>query len=276
MSGKEELAPKAGLSSGESRLLSALSAAGKRIITVKDVQATLECSYDNARRIISDLLAKRWLERIAKGKYVIIPLEAGERPLYTEHEFLIASQLTSPYYIGFWSALNFHGLTEQVPYTVFIATTTRRWPVKIHNVTYKFVTLVERKFFGFRGYSAGGRQVSISNPEKTIIDCLDHPEHSGGLEEIAKSLRNARETVSLDRLVEFALRVADGAALKRLRYLLQITCYDLSSSLAKKIEDSLTAGFPLLDPTAPARGKYSSKWMLRLNVPEDRLKGEGE
>jgi len=273
MSGKEL---KKGLSSREARLLSTLSSEGKRIISVADVQATLKYSYDNARRMVSDLMEKSWLERIAKGKYLIIPLEAGEKAIYTEHEFLIASELVNPYYIGFWSALNFHGLTEQVPFTVFVATTKRRSPVGIHNIKYRFVTLVKQRFFGFKEYSIAGKLARISDPEKTIVDSLSHPEYSGGVEEIAKALRNGEDTISPVRLIEYASRLRNGAVLKRLRYLLYITGYNPSPKLKNRIEKNLTTGFPILDPSGPAKGRYSRKWMLRLNIPEDRLKGENE
>ncbi len=44
----------------------------------------------------------------------------------TVHNFLIASHLVDPYYIGYWSALNYHGLTDQTPPAVYVATTKAR------------------------------------------------------------------------------------------------------------------------------------------------------
>jgi len=35
--------------------------------------------------------------------------------MYTTHEYLIAAHVAEPMYIGYYSALSHHGLTEQVP-----------------------------------------------------------------------------------------------------------------------------------------------------------------
>jgi len=40
--------------------------------------------------------------------------------MYTTHEHLIAAHVAEPMYIGGYSALSHHGLTEQVPLTVYV------------------------------------------------------------------------------------------------------------------------------------------------------------
>ena len=91
----------------------------------------------------------KWLDRLKSGTYLIVPLEAGERGEYTEHKFVIASHIADPMYISYWSALNYHELTEQVSPTVCAATTERVPTREIHNRTCRFVTLTDSKFFGF-------------------------------------------------------------------------------------------------------------------------------
>lgn len=276
MNSNEETQSKQGLSPQESSLLSKLSSQGKSIIKIKDIQETIDCSYQNARRIASDLTEKQWLERLENGKYLIIPLEAGEKGEFTEHEFLIASELVDPYYIGFLSALNFHGFTEQVPYTVFVATTHQKEPLELHGLKYQFVTLTEAKFFGAKQYAIGNKRIKISSPEKTLIDCLDHLEHSGGLEEVSKAFNNLREDFSYNKLVEYALKLGNGSVLKRLLYLTHVFGLDLEGELKNQIKNNFTDGYALLDSTKPDRGPYKQKWKLRLNVSEEQLLDWGE
>ena len=45
---------------------------------------------------------------------MIIPLGA-EKGKYTLNEFIIGSLLVTPYSVAYWSALNFYGMTEQIP-----------------------------------------------------------------------------------------------------------------------------------------------------------------
>lgn len=58
---------------------------------------------------------------------------------FVVHSFVIASMLVRPHYIGFWSALNHHGLTDQIPRTTFVATTRARHPVRVLDAEYYFV-----------------------------------------------------------------------------------------------------------------------------------------
>jgi predicted transcriptional regulator of viral defense system len=121
---------------------------------------------------------------------VIVPIDAGVRgsESFIIHDFVIASHLASPYYIGFWSALNHHGLTDQIPRTVFVATTRPRKPLKILSSTFRFVQLAPKTFIGIETAKFDGAEVRISSKEKTLVDCLDHPELAGGIEEVARAV----------------------------------------------------------------------------------------
>ena len=261
-----------GLSKKESKLLSKLSRKGKKIIKIGDIENELDVTYDNAKNIASNLKRKGWFDRIQRGKYVIVPLEAGENGKFTEHEFIIASELVSPYYIAFLSALNFHGFTEQTPMSVFVATTKRANKRTIHDIPYHFVTINKEKFFGTEKYSVSGSSIVISDPEKTLIDCLDHLEYSGGIEQIANGLKEA--SLDLEKLVDYALRTENGAAIKRLDYLLDLLDLEIQEHLKKRLEENYSNSYSLLDTTKPSKGKYSSEWMLRINVSKDDILGD--
>jgi predicted transcriptional regulator of viral defense system len=75
--------------------------------------------------ILSRMEEKGYIERIEKGKYLIIPL-GSEKGKYTLHEFVIAFYLVEPSAISYWSALHHYGLTEQIPGTVFVQTPARK------------------------------------------------------------------------------------------------------------------------------------------------------
>ena len=74
------------------------------------------------------LVDKGWLERIEKGKYLIVPLEAGPDRTWTEDAHVIAGHLVSPSMVSHWSALNYWNLTEQVPRVTYVQTTARSYP----------------------------------------------------------------------------------------------------------------------------------------------------
>lgn len=259
------------LSKAESSLLASLAEEGKNIFKLNDVTTKLGSSYKNAKVIVNRLVKKKWLIPLTRGKYLIVPLEAGVRSEYTEHEFVIASHLADPYYIGYWSALNFHGFTEQVPMTVYIVTTKRLKDRTILDIGFQFVTLIKRKFFGFDKESISNTKINISDKEKTLADCLDHPEYCGGISEIAKALWNAKDEISVEKLVNYSLLMGNSAILKRLGFLLELLQMDVSEKLIEKIDKHLKKGYVLLDPLGKRQGSYSTRWRLLVNVSADRI-----
>lgn len=259
------------LSTRESQALSRLSSEGRQVITVDDIEGTLDISRRSAKDMAYSLKEKGWLERIAHGKYLILPLSAGENAVYTEHEFIIASALVEPMYISYWSAMNHHTLTEQMSRTVYIVTTERAQTREIHGVTYRPVTVTEQKFFGYQPMAVGSAQVNIARVEKTLVDCADHPEFCGGIGELAKAMQNATEKhCSWERVVAYLRRLENGAATKRIVYLADQLNIDLPEYW--ELVENFTTGYPLLDPTRDETGTRDSKYQLRLNVdPETFL-----
>ncbi len=252
------------LSKTESYLLSKLSEEGREIFTAKDVAKVLRKSYTESRRIISNLKSKRWIEKIEAGKYLIIPLSAGVKPKYTEHEFIIGSKLVEPYYIAYWNALNYYHLTEQIPFSVFIATTKRKSNRKILDVNYIFVALSKKKFFGYTTINIAGKGIFISDKEKTIADCLDYPEYCGDITEVAKALKS--EDISFKKTFDYAMKMGNATIIKRLGYLSETLSIKLDEKLKKKMLENISKGYSVLDTSIKSRkGKYNEKWKLLIN-----------
>jgi len=260
-----------GLTRNESLLLSSLSEKGKTIFRLKDVSKELRCTYEYAKVLTNNLAKKRWIIALSKGKYLIVPLSAGVTAHYTEHEFVIAAHLVSPYYIGYWSALNFHAFTEQTPLTVFAATTRRVRDRRVLNVNYRFITLKEKKFFGFMQIAIGPFKVNISDLEKTIADALDHPEYCGGMGEVAKCVWNAREKVSFEKALTYAEKMENTAIIKRLGYLVEHLKMGIDSGLLTTMRRAIAPGMSMLDPTKPRMGSHITRWNLLVNVPKETL-----
>lgn len=250
------------LSSRESRILSSLSYEGNNIFTTDDVKRFVK----EPKNLLDNLVRKKWILKIRKGVYVIAPFEAGERGAssYTIHSFVIGSVLVRPYYVGYWSALNHHGLTDQTPPAVYVATTRPKNSRKILDIEFRFVTIRKRKMFGIMEIELEKRKVRISSPEKTIVDCLDHPEHSGGIEEVAKALYFARERIDFKKLVRFAKKIGNNAVIKRLGYLSETLKLERCLRLLSKAR--LKTGYSLLDPTLPRHGRIIERWKLVLNA----------
>ena len=237
--------------------------ARKKIFTIEEAVKITGIDKNTLKVLLSRLEKRGWVERIEKGKYIIIPLGA-EKGEYTLHEFIIGSLLVKPSTIAYWSALNYHGFTEQIPNTVFVQTTTRkkRQDLRIFGVRYKIIRIKPEKFFGIEKIWIEEFQVPITDREKTVIDCLDKPRYCGGIIEIAKAFREELDT---EKLREYALRMDNSAIIRRLGYLCDY--FEVSIDLPKP----KTRNYILLDPTMPGEGNVDSKWRVIVNVELEGL-----
>ena len=149
-----------------------------------------------------------WLQRLEKGKYLILPLEAGSTGEWSESELVIASVLIQPNYTGLQTALNYYGYSERVADTVYIISTQRKLKsyLDISGVRYQFVTVKQEKFFGYTQLVINEQPVNISDREKTIIDCLDFQNYAGGIIAVARALWYGRRELKFSLLAEYAVQ----------------------------------------------------------------------
>lgn len=80
------------LSSKESILLTNLAAKGKTVFTGKEAQELLGLPA-SPRLLLSRLERKGWVKRLERGRYLLIPLEAGPERLWSEDAALVAMTL---------------------------------------------------------------------------------------------------------------------------------------------------------------------------------------
>jgi predicted transcriptional regulator of viral defense system len=200
--------------------------------------------------------------RIEQGKFLLLgltPERVLSNPLY------IGCNVVIPAYISFWSALHFHGFTEQAPRTTFVATTRRKKDIKFHEMNFKFVTLQPRAFFGYRREMLAELPVVVADEPKSILDSLSLPQYAGGVSEIAKALQIvlAKGSLELPVLLEYAERLQNASLRSRLGYLLEYLGQSTSSLKPAK-------GPVKLDSQSPARGSFNNRWKLYVNIePKD-------
>ena len=223
-------------------------------------------SDDPTRQFLEKLQTKGWITRIRRGRFAVIPLSSGEGRTPQLHEFIVAMELASPVAIAYWSALNHHGMTEQLPRTVFIATNhpVRRPPKQVLGINYKLISLKPVKFFGVVRDWIDEQPFQVTDKEKTLIDGLDLPQYVCGVDEIAKALAGHWSELDETKLRNYAGKIGNSAVAKRLGFLMETL--KLGDPEALRQAASIASGFSPLDPTLPRRGKYHRRWGLLVNV----------
>ena len=257
----------------EARLLTYLSSHNKKVFTFADAQKVIKSSDSATRFILHALTEKKWLIRLTKGKYLIVPFEAGEKAEHTENWFVIAKNLIEPepYYLSHYSALDIHEMLTQPALTVYISTPIRRIPKKILGATFRFVYTKSQALWGLEGaWVTQSQKVKVSDLERTIIDCLDRSDLCGGISELAKGIWTKRNEIDYSKLVDYALKYGKKSVIKRLGFLLET--YSLGNKeLLLRLKEELTNSYVLLDPSLPASGKFKSSWKVKANIEPAEL-----
>lgn len=257
----------------ESRLLSTLSSIDKTIFTVKDAQNITGSSISATRIILSKLVKKRWLIRLYPGKYLIVPLSAGEKGEHSENWYLIAKNLIkpSPYYISYYGALEIHEMTIQPVFKIYISTPNRKRSKDILGAAFQFVYTREKDMWGLEdNWVTPSQKAKVSDLERTIIDCLNRLEFCGGITEVARGIWIKRNDLDFEKLIQYLIRFNRKSVAKRLGFLLEI--YGIvNKEVLSELKKLLSPSYARLDSTLEDTGRFLSSWKLRVNIDQNEL-----
>ncbi len=255
-------------------LIRKLVADGDRIFSTdraRELAPSVGLSEGYLRQALHHLVRAGWLVRVRKGLYVISSTTPGVSPV---HEFEIAMALVEPAAISHWSAMHYHGLTDQAPRKVFVLTTTEgsvpRRPTgneegyRVGDALFQFIQTKSERYFGTKKIWVGEARVTITDPERTLIDGLLMPQHCGDFAEVLHAFSARGQQLDTKRIIEYALHL-DAATVKRLGWVLEKLGHapeQLDTLLAVPIK-----GYRCLDPTGPRRGPCDRRWMIQENLP---------
>jgi predicted transcriptional regulator of viral defense system len=230
------------------------------IFSLDDVRKLIPDQIDEVNELIENLVHKKILSRIERGKYC----KANFRD-----EKVIGCFLVPDGAIAYWSALNLHGLTEQFPNTIFIQTTKTKSDKSIFGVAYQFVKIKPRKRTGIQNEGYGNHKYSLTDKEKTIVDCFDLSQYSGGYSELIRAFDQAE--LDQDRLIDYCEAIQNISATKRMAFLAELLEKKKFSRFLKYAETTVNPRYILFDPFGEETGAFNNKWKLRLNITEERI-----
>ena len=178
------------------------------VITLNDVSRIINKNKEYSRVYVHRLKKKKLIHEIEKGKYTL-----------ANNPFEIASGMLFPSYISFISAYGIYGLTTQIPSIIHVVATKSRKPIKIDNTKINFIRIKKKNFFGYKREKFMDTYIFVAEPEKAVIDSLYLPKYCP-VSESYEALKS--KELSIDKLVDYALRIQSCVVLKRLGYLLEL------------------------------------------------------
>lgn len=199
--------------------------------------------------------------------------------------------------LSHFSALVFHGLTDQFPYA-FTATAPLfpgrdsiplgtepgdwegmplvrgRMPRRILGRPVEWTQVKPERFFGASVYEPRGYPIRVSNLEKTLLDTLQAPDRAGGIDNVLRAWALARDSLDLNALTEYVERLDIAVLRQRVGFIVEEL--GLHHPAFERWRDGAhRGGSSRLVGAVPFAPAFSERWQLSLNAPLHALHSGG-
>lgn len=233
-------------------------------ITVADAAAVLGLDRRAAAKRLARWAEQGWLKRVQRGHYAPIPLERAHADTPLEEPWTVVPHLMPRGYIGGWTAAHHWDLTEQLFRDVCVFAPGRSRRMERGGATYAVFPTPSEGTFGLRTHWVSSTRVLISDPERTLVDMLAQPRTGPGIQHATDCLgAYARSSdAHLDKLLDYAEQLGNGAVFKRLGFLLEQEQL-ANPDVLEACRTGLTQGLAKLNPAVPCP-RVVTRWRLRI------------
>jgi predicted transcriptional regulator of viral defense system len=148
-------------------ILSAIKKIRRQVFTTREAAACSGGSLSNTIQALNHLVKERVAIKIARGVWGL-DMGGGRLSQYSLIPFLLPR---SRAYVSFVSALHLHGIIEQIPQAVTLASTEHTKTLRTKLGVFYIHKIAASFFKGFHWYKGEGNFL-IAEPEKALVDCL--------------------------------------------------------------------------------------------------------
>jgi predicted transcriptional regulator of viral defense system len=268
-------------------LLDGLDERGKLVFTAGDaldVGAARSLAARQVYHVLLRLEAAGWIRRIKRGLYAVTGKLPGSS---APHDYAIATALYTPSALSHRTALQLHGLSEQVPQVITCTTTAkvvtpamrtrqakrrRRASIwEVDGLQIQYISMRPARFFGVEEVWVDDRtRVPVTDRERTVLDLVADPSRAGGFGEALSVLEAHQKELDLAKLVSYALRLEVVAVAKRLGWALET--FGVGDDVLAPLLALPVKGVQALDPQRERRGTVIPRWKLLDNLAVGRAR----
>ena len=262
-------------------LLEGLDERGKLVFTAADaldVGATCSLAARQVYHVLLRLEAAGWIRRIRRGLYAVTGKLPGS---IAPHDYAIATALYTPSALSHRTALQLHGLVEQVPQTITCTTTAKvvtpamrtRQPGRrrrasiwqVDGLQIQYVSVRAARFFAVEEIWVDDRtRVPVTDRERTVLDLVADPSRAGGFGEALAVLEAHHGELDVPKLISYTLRLGVVAVAKRLGWALET--FGVGHDVLAPLIALPVKGVQALDPQRERRGAVIGRWKLIDNL----------
>ena len=136
--------------------------------------------------------------------------------------------------------------------------------ILVGTAVYQFVRVKPERFFGTRNIWINDVRVTMTDPERTLLDGLMMPQYCGDFAEVLHAFQERGPHLDIKRIIDYAFKL-DAATIKRLGWVLEHA--GIASRRLKPLLGVPIKGYRTLDPTGPRHGPCNRHWMIQENLP---------
>ena len=253
-----------------------LQTKGQLSFTFEQAMNELGVSSDSIKSAVYRLKKKGEIISPAKGFYIIVPpgdQQFGSIPP-EDIVVLLAKHLGFNYYASLLTSAMFYGAAHQRPavFQLFVDKRLKKelkfGKIRIEHFYKKSLQGLPVKEFAVRTGS-----LKVSSPEVTVMDLLQYPKKSGGLNNVATILSELIESIDPTKILLLARQLGKNTWLQRFGYVLEKLHPDdysaqqrILSVLESYLHLELLTYIPLA-PDLPIDGSpRSEKWKIIENT----------
>lgn len=245
-------------------------------VSVDSVVTALEWPRDRARRIVSQLAAKGWLQRMRRNNYE--PLLGETAGIAVPNPWAALAGWAVPYYIGFASAGYELGLTPDRPGAVQVCVRVGTYQPRVwRNLALALIPLRSFSLAGTEEHELHGHTLRIASVEKTLLDSAAATARAGGVLGLARLTDRALASADWDELTQLAREVPRGIpAARRLAATLTLLGHEVPAELRRigAVSGEISPIYLGSRATHGRRGEVLQPWQVIANVSGEALREE--
>lgn len=243
-----------------------------KIVRLGDLQAPLRLTPDQEHQLLKRLTRNGFIVRLAPGKFLIpnkLPAGGFWQPNSNYLILKLMELYNAKYYVGGMSALQYYGLTTQIPNEITLFNDKVNAKKVIGSQTFNLIKIKSKKLAGRVAIdlkNAEGK-IYIASLAQTVLDGVQYWKRFSTLPDAYDWIKqNSQNKDFVTQLVQLASQYSNIITIRRIGYYLE--SLGVSQSILKRLRKKLTAaqGWIVLDPNRSNQGKTNKQWRIIDNV----------
>lgn len=232
----------------------------KPVFCMEDVNEYYS-NIESARSAVKRLMKEKMAVKIRNNMYTCI---SGETGAPVANRFQIASHITPTSYVSHHTAMEFHGITDQVIYDVYVSSETSFREFVFDGYTYRYIPSKSMEGVERPAFSGG---VAVTNKERTLVDCIKDMDKISGIEEVMQNIESVGR-MQEHRVLKYMELFQNQFLYQKAGYLLSEHQEEmgLSEAFFKNCKEQIGKSKRYLTRDQEG-GRYNADW--KLVVPED-------